>query len=167
MFLLWNTSRPALTSCSPIQTVNRGLIRFSATAAMRSASSVGVAAPCGVYTMTRPSTPRSAMQALVAFANRSTSASPSTSTGFPWLQKLGRDESRSATVFSESCASSHPYPITASAATTPGPPALVIIAILGPAGRNLESRTLAQLKRSRISSTRTIPALLKAASYAS
>ena len=65
---------------------------------------------------------------------------------------------------SDSFASSPWRSVTKSEATTPGPPALVTMASLGPDGRRFESRTLAQLNRSPISSTLTTPTRLKAAS---
>ena len=68
-------------------------------------------------------------------------------------------------VSSDSFAIFPPFSITASVARTPGPPAFVIIAILGPVGRGCFARIDEQLNKSVISLTLTIPVLLKAASY--
>ena len=72
---------------------------------------------------------------------------------------------RDSIVFWLILASFPPAPITASEVMTPGPPALVIIAMFGPLGRGCVPNTSAELNRSAISSTRTTPARLKTASY--
>ena len=66
-------------------------------------------------------------------------------------------------VSSESLANFPPFSTIESVARTPGPPAFVIIARFGPVGRGCLARIEEQLNKSRMSLTRTMPALLKAA----
>ena len=80
------------------------------------------------------------------------------------FQNGGKIEFSRSMLSSESLASSPPSSISASVAMTPGPPAAVTMASLGPLGSFRESRISAQSKRSAISFTRNTPALLKAAS---
>ena len=74
---------------------------------------------------------------------RPASASPRTSMGLPWLQWGGRTVSRASIVSSESFANSPPSAIRASVASTPGPPAFVMMARRAPLGRDCLASTSA------------------------
>ena len=86
------------------------------------------------------------------------------STGFPLLQCGGRKVSSFFRVSFDSFVILPPFSITASVARTPGPPALVTMAMFGPVGLGCFARMDEQLNRSTISFTLTIPARLNAAS---
>ena len=134
------------------------------TSTMVLATSIAFETACWVKMMSMPSMFSSFRQASSAVLYCSAPASPRTSIGLPLLQNEGRTLLSVSMVFRLRLASFPPFAIRASVAMTPGPPALVITAKLGPQGRGWVPNTSAALNKSSISSTRTMPARLNAAS---
>ena len=135
-------SSPVATNGPPIQLASTGLPRSLATLRIVRIMAgaflffvVGSVMSCGVKITITPSQFSSRAVSSSALAYRVASASPSTSTGLFRDHDAGNTLFNSAIVCAEIGVSSPPPMISASVASTPGPPALVTIVIRLPLGR--------------------------------
>ena len=154
----WLSMRtPSATPSPPIQLASTGLRAVCAANTNCLAVSAGSVIACGATMARRPSVLGSASALCTARAKRSGGASPSTSTGFAWLQCDGRNESKWLIVSGASSGKVAPANTAASVAKTAGPPAFVTMASRGPRGRGCISRASERSNSSAIESTRNTP----------
>mmetsp|Transcript_41090 Transcript_41090/g.102637 ORF Transcript_41090/g.102637 Transcript_41090/m.102637 type:complete len:285 (+) Transcript_41090:1237-2091(+) len=155
---------PRSTSEPPIQLAITGTRDLWADGSTISAVFVGSVMSCGESTTSIPSLLGSSATTSTALAYVSGDASPNTSTGLEWLQAGGRNWFSLLMVDSSSVAISASLRAAASVASTPGPPAFVMITKRGPFGRFCFASVSATSNSSPMVSTRKTPARFMAAS---